>query len=177
MKRFIAGVLFVVCSVAPWMVAQQASDPATPEDVRQFLTLMHIRDQMTTMIDGLMDQIASLAVEQFKKEHPQATEEEVARVQDAATTAADKAKKTFPLDELLDAVIPIYQKHLTHGDIVAVSAFYSSPAGQKFVKEAPQMMTEGMQAGKEVMERQVPAIQKEVESAANSALNQQAAPN
>jgi len=174
MKRIIAGALLLLCFAATLACAQQATDPATPADVRQFLTLMNIHEQMVTMVDGLLNQIASLAVEQYKSDHPQATPEEIARVTDRVNDAAEKQKKSFPLEELISAVVPIYQRHLTHGDIVAVIAFYSSPVGQKFVNEAPTMMTEGMQAGKEVMEQQVPAIQKEVESAANSAVSQQA---
>jgi len=53
----------------------------------------------------------------------------------------------LPMDEMVDAIIPIYQKHLTKADLAAVTAFYSSPAGQKILKELPAIMSESMQAG------------------------------
>jgi hypothetical protein len=53
--------------------------------------------------------------------------------------------QNMPMDEMLQAMIPAYQKHLTEGDINYLIAFYSSPTGAKLVRELPEMMAEGMQ--------------------------------
>ncbi len=42
--------------------------------------------------------------------------------------------------------IPIYQKHLTKGDVDAMTVFYSSPTGQKLLREQPAIASESMQA-------------------------------
>jgi hypothetical protein len=42
-------------------------------------------------------------------------------------------------------MVPVYQKHLTKGDIDGLVAFYSSPTGQKMLKELPEIMAESMQ--------------------------------
>jgi hypothetical protein len=47
---------------------------------------------------------------------------------------------------MLDDMIPVYQKHLTKGDVDAMGAFYSSPTGQKLLREMPAMTAESMQA-------------------------------
>ncbi len=47
---------------------------------------------------------------------------------------------------MIDAMIPVYQRHLTHGDVDAIIGFYSSPVGQKMTREMPEMMKEAMQA-------------------------------
>jgi Uncharacterized protein conserved in bacteria (DUF2059) len=39
----------------------------------------------------------------------------------------------LPIDEMMEAVVPIYQKHQTKTDLAAVTAFYPSPAGQKIL--------------------------------------------
>jgi Uncharacterized protein conserved in bacteria (DUF2059) len=62
--------------------------------------------------------------------------------------------KAFPIDELIDAMVPIYQRHFTHADLVGVIEFYSSATGQKYLKEMPAMMSEsmqGMQPGTEIL--------------------------
>jgi hypothetical protein len=60
--------------------------------------------------------------------------------------AMDDLFKNMPMDEALQATVPAYQKHFTHGDIEATNAFYSSPAGQKMLQELPAVTQEGMQA-------------------------------
>jgi hypothetical protein len=43
-------------------------------------------------------------------------------------------------------MIPVYQKHLNKSDVNAMVGFYSTPTGQKILREMPAMTTEGMQA-------------------------------
>ncbi len=59
---------------------------------------------------------------------------------------SDEFLKSFPLDEMLNDMIPIYQKHFTKPDIDALTAFYSSPTGQKFLHEMPEVTSESMRA-------------------------------
>jgi hypothetical protein len=55
-------------------------------------------------------------------------------------------------------MIPIYQRHLTKSDLDAVIVFYSSPVGQRLLKEQPAMMAEGMKAGQDIMLKKVPEL-------------------
>ncbi len=48
------------------------------------------------------------------------------------------------LEEMLDLMIPVYDKHLDEADVAALVAFYESPAGKNFVRVMPDMMTEVM---------------------------------
>src|SRR5262249_39784328 len=61
--------------------------------------------------------------------------------------------KDFPVDELIDAMIPVYQKHLTKGDVNFLVSFYSTPRGQKILRELPAMTSEAMQASTGVMQK------------------------
>jgi hypothetical protein len=54
--------------------------------------------------------------------------------------------KDMPIDGMLDDMIPVYQKHLSRGDVDAMSTFYASPTGQKLLREMPAMTAESMQA-------------------------------
>ena len=63
--------------------------------------------------------------------------------------------KDMPIDEMIDAMVPIYQKHLTKEDLDAILSFYSSPVGQKLQREQPAMMQETMQVGGEIGRRRL----------------------
>ena len=47
---------------------------------------------------------------------------------------------------MIDAMVPVYQKHFTKGNINDILAFYATPTGQKLLKEQPAMAAEAMQA-------------------------------
>lgn len=51
--------------------------------------------------------------------------------------------------ELIEKIIPVYDKYYTLEDLKAVNAFYESPAGQKILATLPQVMQESMKIGQE----------------------------
>lgn len=53
------------------------------------------------------------------------------------------------LVQLKEVVIPIYEKHFTGDEIKELIRFYSTPLGQKAIREMPVLMSESMQAGQE----------------------------
>src|SRR6267378_7033688 len=70
----------------------------------------------------------------------------------------DDYMKNLPFDEMLQAMIPAYQKHLTKGDINALVVFYSSPTGQKLIQELPAITAEAMQSIMPLMRKQIDAM-------------------
>jgi hypothetical protein len=52
-------------------------------------------------------------------------------------------------DELIDLVIPIYDKYYTRDEIHQLTLFYQSPIGQKTIKVLPQLSAEAIDAGQE----------------------------
>lgn len=53
------------------------------------------------------------------------------------------------VEQLVNLISPIYQKHLTEADLKAVIAFYETPVGKKFAEKAPLITQESMLAGQE----------------------------
>ena len=53
------------------------------------------------------------------------------------------------VEQLVDLVLPIYQKHLTEEDIKGIIAFYKTPVGKKFAEQTPLITQESMAAGQE----------------------------
>ena len=52
-------------------------------------------------------------------------------------------------DEMIEMVIPIYQKYLTEEDIQAINAFYNTPEGKKLIRVQPAIVQESVQAGQQ----------------------------
>ncbi|MCA1246990.1 DUF2059 domain-containing protein [Massilia sp. MS-15] len=55
------------------------------------------------------------------------------------------------VDEMIEAMVPLYTRHYTAGEIRQLTAFYSSPVGRKMMALTPQLSTEGMAIGQRIM--------------------------
>ena len=55
--------------------------------------------------------------------------------------------KEIDPQELVDLVVPIYDKYYTIDDIHALTQFYQSPVGQKTIKVLPQLSAQAIDAG------------------------------
>ena len=53
------------------------------------------------------------------------------------------------MTELLDLLVPVYQKQLTVAELDELTAFYHSPIGKKFAEKSPLIMQGAMQAGQQ----------------------------
>jgi hypothetical protein len=135
-----------------------APDAASKEDVKKLFDVMASREQMQQMLQQVFSQMRSLSHEQIKQRHPDISQEEIARMDRLST---DFIKK-FPVDDMLNDMMPIYQKHFTKSEIDALIAFYSSPTGQKFLHEMPAVTAEAMQV-------EYPRIQAQIEAAIKQA--------
>lgn len=162
MRKFVfSGLVGVLLMVPTIGFAQQTDNPDLPDraQVLKFLDLMHARAQMTQVLDGMAKQMKTSARDGFKQRVPDATPEQLAKLD----KICDSLFASLPLDDMIEAIVPIYQKHLTKSDLEAVTAFYSSPAGQKILKELPAIMSESMQAGGEIGRKAFGAKSKELE--------------
>ncbi|MGA8271949.1 MAG: DUF2059 domain-containing protein [Candidatus Sulfotelmatobacter sp.] len=142
MKRCLISLVLVLAASCAMLGQQSADDTATREDILKLFDVMHIRDQMRQVMDQVVKQMKSMNHEQIRKRDPGATDAQIARLD----SMSDHLLRNMPLDGMLDDMIPVYQKHLTKGDVDAMVAFYSTPTGQKILGQMPAMAAEGMQA-------------------------------
>ncbi len=75
------------------------------------------------------------------------------------TSMMDDMFQNMPMDEMTQAMVPAYQKHLTKGDIDNLVAFYSTPTGAKLLREMPSMLAEAMQSMMPVMTKYMETVQ------------------
>ncbi len=146
--------------LTPVCLGQQtaAGAPASKEDVVKLFEVMHIGDMTKQVMAIAMKQSQQLARDQMKKDFPNMPQEQAAQ----AESVMDDMLKAFPIEQILQTIVPVYQKHLTQGDMDAILAFYSSPAGQKLLKETPAMTQESVQASYGLLQQYMETVMQKV---------------
>jgi hypothetical protein len=149
MKSLLVVILLCV-GTATVCAAQQspADQPASKADIDRYYQTMHVRELMKNMMDAMSKQMRQMMHDQLQKvpNLPPDAEEKMNKMY-------DDMLKNMPLDDLLDAMEPVYQKHFTKGDIDSLIAFYSTPVGQKMLAEMPAITQEAMQASSGVVRK------------------------
>lgn len=155
--------LAIVVSILSAAAISQTADSNTSmpsrEQVLRFMEVLRIRPQLVQLFDGAGKQAKLGAEEGFKQKVPNATPTQLADVDQFV----EGLFKNMPVDEMLDAMVPIYQKHLTKDDLDGILAFYASPVGQKLQHEQPAMMQEAMQTGGEIGRRRMGAMMQQMD--------------
>jgi len=140
MKRLLIALACLALSLPS--LAQNADEPASRDDVILLLRTMHSHDLLQKLLAAQSASMRQLLHDQLMKENGAVPADFEARFM----KMTDELNRSMPIDEIMQAMIPAYQKHFTHGDIEAMSAFYSSPVGQKVLEELPAVTQEGMSA-------------------------------
>ena len=131
-----------------------AADAPTYDQVMTLLDLLQVRKSMTTLMDGMKQAMKEGAEKSFRERVPDPTPKQL----EALHGMIDDAMGDMPVDELLKAMVPIYRRHLTQSDVEEMIRFFAGPVGQKLLREQPQMMQEGMQAGMDIQKKRMDQI-------------------
>ncbi len=160
MKRFLLAIAVCLAFTHAGAAQQSSADaPATKEDIQKYLDVMHAREMMAQMIEAMSKPMHQMIHEQYLKEKDRLPADFEARM----NKMTDDTMKGFPWEEMLQSMVPVYQKHMTKGDIDAVVAFYSSPTGQKLLREMPAVMAEAMEAAMPIILKHVDAMTERVQ--------------
>src|SRR5579864_1100923 len=159
-KLYRAAILVCLFSAAAIAQTKDAGgSPPSKEEVLKFMEVLRIKPQLNQYFDGVAKQAKLGAEEGFKQKIPNATPAQLAEVD----KFAEGLFKDMPVGEMIDAMVPIYQKHLTKEDLDGILAFYASPVGQKLQREQPAMMQEGMQVGGEIGRRRLGSMMQQMD--------------
>lgn len=127
MKTVSAIVLTAALLLATVTPSTPAAEP-TPEQIDRLLDVMNAGEMgiqmMTTMIQQFQMMMPEVPAEYW--------EEFLARV---------------AAEDLNDIVAPIYQRHFTEEEVMAMTDFYESPIGQVVLSKMPVVLEESMAAG------------------------------
>ncbi len=158
-----AVVLGLASMLAPWIVAQEPAaastaeakttaiapeDQATKVQIGNLFEVMHLRQQFESTLDTMTafarQQMDAQMKEASAKTGAQLTPEQQEAVRKVTGKFMEKAMRIVTVDDMIDDMTAIYQRHFTKADIAAATDFYSSPAGQHMLAEQPAIMKEYM---------------------------------
>src|SRR5580704_15129782 len=127
MQRFLA--LIALCSILTCLsFAQTSADaPASKEDIEKYLQAVHVHEMMSQMLVAMAKPMHQMAHEQCVKDKEVLPADCEARMD----KMMDVMMQKMPFDEMIQAMIPSYQKHFTKGDMDTLTAFYSRPPSKK----------------------------------------------
>ena len=151
MNRFLVAALLCVAFSWTGLAQTPADAPATKEDVERYFDAIHSHDMMQKMVEAMAKPMHQLAQEQcakYKDKLPADCEAQLNK-------RTDDMWKDMPFDEMMQAMVPAYQKHYSKGDIDALVAFYSTPTGQKVLETMPAVMAESMESMMPIMRKTI----------------------
>lgn len=114
-------------------------DPGKEADIRQLLDVGGSRAAMTAMISSMEENTKPLLRNALPPGEYRAQLVEL---------FFEKFRSKLDLQTMLDLAVPVYDKYLSDEEIKDLTAFYSTPLGQKVVKVLPQVLTECSEAGR-----------------------------
>lgn len=77
----------------------------------------------------------------------------------------DRLKKKLNTAELIDLLIPVYDKYYTQQDLAGLIAFYKSPLGRKAVSSLPMIARESQTIGQTWGQKKVQELMQEMQKA------------
>jgi hypothetical protein len=147
---------------------------ASRELIMKLLELLQVPDSLAMTMDAMKGQMKVGALQMFREKVANPTPSQVKSVD----AIVDEEFKKIGMEDLIQDVVPIYQKHLSRADVEAVIRFYSSPVGQKIRREQPAMARESVQATsagqRSKMELLLAKLDLRIEQLANSEERKQA---
>ena len=148
MKRFLL-IVFV------WLMAGLALSAA--ESAQPIISKEKVAEIQKTLrlvgMEKLMSQMKEQMFTMFRQKIKEAPEEYWKR-----------AEAKFDTSELLQLIIPLYDKYYTTEDLKALNAFYESPIGQKVLSTLPQITQESMKIGQAWGEEVAKRVEREFQT-------------
>ncbi len=160
MKKLSLLFILALFSVSGIVAQQNPADaPASKEDIQRFFEVTHTRERAKQVMEVMAKSIHDVVHDQVAKNKetlPPDAEERIRK-------NADEMFKNMPIDEMIDVMVSVYQKHWTKGDVDNLIAFYSTPTGQKVQNEMPQTMAEAMQAMRPLMQKRIETMKQQID--------------
>jgi hypothetical protein len=169
----------VICSPAAFAATPVPSaDPAVVAATKQMMVSTGVRDvmvasmkqadqqmpaQMAASLNAMIDSDTSLSAEKKAEAHK--------KLQEALPTLTARMHGVFSdptlIDDMLAEMVPLYAETYTLDEIRQLTAFYTSPLGQKVLATMPTLMTRSVEISNRVM---MPRIQKMMAQSAHSVM-------
>lgn len=133
MKNLLSAVAFFLLLSAPWQSRAQDQAPIDPAKRAEIEKLLK-----TSGVEDRLNMVATQLIASMKQATPGVPDE-----------FWNKFQQKMNFKDLIEKMIPIYDKYYTLDDLKAINAFYDTPAGKKLISVMPQVTMEAMKVGQE----------------------------
>ena len=143
-------------------------DQATAEQVERLYQVMRTRQQIESMLkqmSAMMNQQLSATLKKEADDLPEGKKispEQLAARQQLIARFMDKSLHAYSAEEMLGALTPIYQKHISRSDVEALIAFFGSSAGQHMLEQQPLIMQEYLDTISKTMQDRIQSVTQEM---------------
>ena len=107
----------------------------------------------TTKIEKIRELINLIGTPRLAAEMMKSQAADLKKLMPFPPAAQDDFEKEFlasiKVSELVDLVVPIYDRHLSEQDVDGMLAFYRGPVGRRVIKALPQITAESQRIGQE----------------------------
>ncbi len=122
----------------------QGIDPAKEADIRRLFEVMNAKQMQDQLVGAMLNEMQRQIM---------ANQAQDERSQEFVNLIMTRLRKKFREADFLSPLVPLYDKYYSDDDIKELIAFYETPLGQKYLKVAPQINTEGMTVGMKLGQR------------------------
>jgi len=127
---FLIVTLALLAGSAPFSIAREQITKEKEAEIRRMLQL--------TGMEKLVEQMKSQMITALRGE-----------ITDLPDPYWEKFQQKLDVSELVEKIVPLYDKYYSLEDLKAVNAFYASEVGQRVLATAPKLMKESMEIGME----------------------------
>jgi len=82
----------------------------------------------------------------------------VSQIEKEKPDEAEKIRERVKIDEIIERLVPIYDRNFSSEDLKSYIAFYESTEGQKLITAIPKLMKESVQESIKYMEEKFPEV-------------------
>jgi uncharacterized protein len=122
----------------PGSSAQTKIDPAKEADIRKLLEITGAKALALQSMDAMLKSIRPLLASSLP---PGEYREKVIDL------FFEKFRSRVDAQQLLELIVPVYDKHLSHEEIKALIQFYETPLGKKTLSALPAIALESREVG------------------------------
>ena len=118
------------------------------------MDLMQVKARMVQIMNGMKDGMKTGAEAGLRQQLPNPTPEQLAK----ADNLANVVFQDLPIDEMVDAMIPIYQRHLTKADLDSVNCFLLLACGTEAPERTAGDAAAAIKVGSDIMLKRIPDL-------------------
>jgi hypothetical protein len=144
--------LCVAMSGAATAQAAQSHEQPSREQVLKLMSAMGIQQSVDESLQQARIRVKDAARESFLKDNPTTDEATLKKLDDVFDSTP-----FFKFEDIVDVVIPVYQRNLSASDVQAGIEFYNSPAGKRLLEKVPEILRQSNEEGGKLVQTKMEA--------------------